>query len=269
MIYYGFNHEAANSPTDLSISFPASTAPLQLSTARLTMSDIATSKEPKNGLPPGDKPLIPPHPVAFCQEPSHVHHASIRDSDTLLKCSGCRKFTSCVRCLTTSSRALRSAQIEVFKYPAKTLAPLCDSCAIPVMADLRFGGSNNCTCPTRLRISTSGPNGLRKFWPQGPVLCITCRSRHLQRLVHAIRIYERLCAQANGRRICAGCQKVLKTERYFALMCLGCKKDATFNTNAGTAAVENWEMPPGRQTWETATAHIIGGMSCLEKEPRP
>ena len=91
----------------------------------------------------------------------------------------------------------------------------------------------------------------------------------MQRLVHTIRIYEWQCTQAGGRRICAGCRKVPQTERYFALMCLGCKEGAMFNVRAGVAMVENWEMPPGRQTWESATAHIVGGMSCLEKEPRP
>ena len=232
------------------------------------MSDIATGIEPWNDLPPVNKPLLPSHPDAFCQEPSHICHGSIRDSDRLLTCSGCRKVTSCVRCLTVSSRALRKAQIEVFKYPAKTLAPLCNYCAIPVAADLRPGTSNNCICPTRLRVSTSDSKGSRKFWPQGPVLCVTCRSRYLQRLVHRIRIYERLCAQAGGKRICASCRKVIQPERYFALMCLGCKKGAMFNVQTGIAAVENWEMPPGRQTWETTTAHVIGGMSCLEKEPR-
>jgi len=230
------------------------------------MSDVTTDRQPRNNLSPLNRPLLPPHSDPFCQEPSHIHHVTIRDSDTLLKCSGCRKFTSCVRCLITSSRTLRNSQIEVLKYPAKSLAPLCDSCAIPVIADLGFGKSNNCTCPTRIRVSASEPKGLRKFWPQGPVLCTTCRNRHLQYLVHMIKVYERLCAQASGRRICAGCQKVLRTERYFALMCLGCKKGAIFNTKTGNAAVENWELPPGRQTWEISTVHIIGGMSCLEIE---
>jgi len=265
MNYCGPNHDTVNSLADLYISLPTSTTPLQSSTASPTTTAVSNGREPCDDLPHANSPLPPPPSASFCQEPSHIRHNSICDSDTLLTCSDCREFTSCIRCLTVSSHALRSAQKEVLKYPAKTLAPLCDSCAIPVVADLRLDTNNNCTCPTRLRVSDFEPKESEKFWLQGPVLCVRCKSRYLQRLVHTIRMYEWLCEEAGGRRICARCRKVPPSERYLALMCLGCKEGAMFNVHTGIAEVESWEMPPGRQTWESATAHIIGGMSCLEK----
>jgi hypothetical protein len=151
-INYGSSHDIVDVPEDLHTSLPASTAPLQSNAARPSRLDNATGRGSCNDLVQVKSTLPSPHPAAFCQEPSHIHHGSIRNSDTLLRCSSCRKFTSCIRCLTTSSHALRNAQNEVFKYPAKTLAPLCDSCAIPMVAELRLDTSNNCTCPTRLRV---------------------------------------------------------------------------------------------------------------------
>lgn len=68
--------------------------PLQSSTAHPMTTDIPTDREPYNDLPRPNNPLPPPHSATFCQEPSHIHHASFRDSDKLLTCSGCRKFTS-------------------------------------------------------------------------------------------------------------------------------------------------------------------------------
>jgi len=109
-------------------------------------------------------------------------------------------------------------------------------CAIPALADFRPGTSNKCIHLTRLRVSASGPKGSEKFWSQGTVLCVACKSRYLQRLVYTVYEWHGCVHTLAERGFVPIVGKCLSQNDIFALMCLGCREGAMFNILAGFAA---------------------------------